>query len=113
MSLALPSPSTRSRAPSAATTPVALAPSPVHCEYPPELICPLTRHVMTDPVICADGYTYERAAIEQHIRSQKELQAQMGNAGSATSPMTKEPLDTEQEFPNRALAALLAQHQGV
>jgi len=115
MSLALPSPSTRSRAPSAATTPVAaaLAPSPVQSDYPPELICPLTRRVMTDPVICADGHTYERSAIEQHIRSQKELQAQMGNAGSATSPMTKEPLDSEQLFPNRALAALLAQHQGV
>ena len=68
---------------------------------------------MTDPVICADGYTYERSVIEQHIRSQKELQAQMGKLGAATSPMTKEPLDTEQLFPNRAVAALLAQHQSI
>ena len=68
---------------------------------------------MTDPVICADGYTYERSVIEQHIRSQKDLLEQMGHPGSASSPITKEKLDTEQLFPNRALAALLAKYQGV
>ena len=34
---------------------------------PDELICPITREIMTDPVITAAGQTYERAAIEQWL----------------------------------------------
>lgn len=64
---------------------------------------------MTDPVICCDGHSYERAAIEQHFRSQQELLAQMGiNDRKATSPMSKEELESTALIPNRALVALLA-----
>ena len=32
---------------------------------PNELLCPITHEVMVDPVMTADGHTYERAAIER------------------------------------------------
>ena len=32
---------------------------------PNELLCPITLEVMVDPVMTADGHTYERAAIER------------------------------------------------
>eukprot|EP01032_Pedospumella_encystans_P017737 gene17737-20207_t len=101
---------------SATTTPrsslfAAGANSPASSECPPELVCPLTRRLMTDPVICADGHTYERSAIQQHFQSQRELLAQIGHPTAAvTSPITKESLDSEQLFPNRALSALLAKY---
>ena len=28
------------------------------------LVCPLSRDIMRDPVICADGHTYDRPSIE-------------------------------------------------
>lgn len=84
--------------------------TPLPC--PPELLCPLTKRIMTDPVFCADGYTYERSAIEQHIASQQELLAHIGMADSArvTSPLTKQPLESTQLFPNRAIQAALASY---
>lgn len=86
------------------------ATTPVPC--PPELVCPLTKRLMTDPVFCADGYTYERAAIEQHVASQTELLAHIGMADSAkvTSPITKQQLESTQLFPNRAIQAALASY---
>ncbi|CAK0902541.1 unnamed protein product, partial [Prorocentrum cordatum] len=35
----------------------------------PSLVCPLARAVMWDPVVAADGWTYERAAIERLLRA--------------------------------------------
>eukprot|EP00567_Pseudictyota_dubia_P017663 CAMPEP_0197460846 /NCGR_PEP_ID=MMETSP1175-20131217/54991_1 /TAXON_ID=1003142 /ORGANISM="Triceratium dubium, Strain CCMP147" /LENGTH=172 /DNA_ID=CAMNT_0042996017 /DNA_START=34 /DNA_END=548 /DNA_ORIENTATION=+ len=32
-------------------------------------LCPITREIMTDPVICADGHTYERHAIDMWLRT--------------------------------------------
>jgi len=29
-------------------------------EYPKEFICPITQEVMSDPVVCSDGFSYER-----------------------------------------------------
>ena len=49
---------------------------PVKEEEPPdEFMCPISREIMTDPVITAAGQTYERAAIEQWL------------AGHDTDPM--------------------------
>ena len=31
-------------------------------------VCPITAEVMTDPVVCADGHSYERDAIEDWLR---------------------------------------------
>uniref|UniRef100_A0A3B1IWQ4 UBC core domain-containing protein n=1 Tax=Astyanax mexicanus TaxID=7994 RepID=A0A3B1IWQ4_ASTMX len=35
---------------------------------PPHLICPLTKKLFIDPVKTKDEYTYERQAIEEHIK---------------------------------------------
>ena len=34
-----------------------------------ELVCPITRELMVDPVIAADEHTYERAAITTWLRT--------------------------------------------
>ena len=72
---------------------------------------------MTDPVICTDGYSYERNAIEQHFRAQIDLQMQLrggeGEEGGpvvVTSPITKERLNSPDVFANRALQALLQKY---
>lgn len=58
-------------------------------DIPDEFICPITLEIMTDPVLCNDGYTYERNAILQ-IRG-------------SHSPMTRELIDKTKLIPNRAL----------
>ena len=46
---------------------------------------------MEDPVICCDGHTYEREAIEMWLRN------------NSRSPKTNQPLATKEVFPNHAL----------
>lgn len=59
---------------------------------PDEFLCPITREVMKDPVIAADGFSYEREAIESWI-----------NSKNRSSPMTNLPLQTTVVTPNRTL----------
>ncbi|KAG9349231.1 hypothetical protein JZ751_027674 [Albula glossodonta] len=59
---------------------------------PDEFLCPITREVMSDPVIAADGYSYEREAIQSWI-----------NSKNRSSPMTNLPLQTTMLTPNRTL----------
>uniref|UniRef100_A0A7S2DZP0 U-box domain-containing protein n=1 Tax=Helicotheca tamesis TaxID=374047 RepID=A0A7S2DZP0_9STRA len=54
-------------------------------------LCPITRELMEDPVICADGHTYERYAIEMWLRT------------NSRSPKTNQPLSSTQLIPNHAL----------
>lgn len=54
-------------------------------------LCPLTYDILADPVICADGTTYERAAIQQWL------------AVSSRSPLTNEELPSRVLVSNRAL----------
>lgn len=42
------------------------------CEEYEKYWCPITGEVMDDPVIAADGYTYERSAIEDWLSRSKE-----------------------------------------
>ena len=37
-------------------------------DVPHEFLCPITLDIMTDPVCTCDGHTYERSAIEEHLR---------------------------------------------
>ena len=86
---------------------------PSAASFPAELLCPLTRRIMTDPVFCADGYTYEREAIEQHFASQRELLQHLGEQGAAgrlTSPITKQPLSSTELHANRAVLAAIASY---
>lgn len=57
---------------------------------PEDLLCPITKVIMIDPVIAADGNTYERSAIEEWLRSNK------------TSPVnTTQKLAHTEVIPNR------------
>jgi len=56
------------------------------------IICPLSNRIMTDPVIAADGYTYERSAIQERFDN-----------GNYTSPITHDPLPNNNLIPNLAL----------
>uniref|UniRef100_H2LHA4 WD repeat, SAM and U-box domain-containing protein 1 n=1 Tax=Oryzias latipes TaxID=8090 RepID=H2LHA4_ORYLA len=59
---------------------------------PDEFTCPITRELMREPVIAADGYSYEREAIESWIHTKNR-----------TSPMTNLPLLTTLLTPNHTL----------
>uniref|UniRef100_A0A8B9FEV5 WD repeat, SAM and U-box domain-containing protein 1 n=1 Tax=Amazona collaria TaxID=241587 RepID=A0A8B9FEV5_9PSIT len=59
---------------------------------PDEFLCPITRELMKDPVIAADGYSYEKEAIENWINSKRR-----------SSPMTNLPLTSPMLTPNRTL----------
>ena len=62
---------------------------------PSALLCPITHEIMTDPVVTADGQSYERYAIEQWLRH------------STLSPLTNEPLTHLALTPNMALRRLI------
>ncbi|KAL2081459.1 hypothetical protein ACEWY4_023312 [Coilia grayii] len=64
---------------------------------PDEFLCPITQEVMKDPVIAADGFSYEREAMESWI-----------GAKNRTSPMTNLPLQTTLLTPNRMLKMAIA-----
>ena len=66
-------------------------------ELPDDYYCSITCEVMSDPVMAADGYSYERVAIEQWLAT-----------GAGTSPKTNELLENEKLLPNKALKALIA-----
>lgn len=60
-----------------------------------EFVCPITRELMRDPVIAADGHTYDREGIEQWL-----LQHQ-------TSPKTGLQMDSKNLIPNITLRKLI------
>lgn len=57
----------------------------------------LPQSLFRDPVVAADGHSYEREAIEAWLAS-----------GSRMGPLTGEELKTTRLFPNRALRAAIA-----
>lgn len=64
-------------------------------------VCPITQEIMEDPVVCADGHSYERAAIEKWLQARQ------------TSPCTNAPLPHKNLVPNHALRNLIAEARGV
>ena len=65
--------------------------SPILDEYS----CPITTEIMKDPVVTADGFTYERDAIAQWLE------------GHGSSPVTGAPLDSKVLIPNHALRKVI------
>ena len=63
---------------------------------PPEVCCPITHQVMEDPVVAADGHSYERDSIVRWMRDH------------TTSPLTNEPLFSEYLFSNITLRNLIS-----
>ena len=57
---------------------------------PATFVCPISLSLMLDPVVAADGCTYERSHIERWLR-----------AGHATSPLSHEPLAHVQLVPKK------------
>lgn len=62
-----------------------------HDSYPPECYCSITTDVFRDPVVAADGFTYERKAITDWTSK------------SRLSPMTGQMLSCPLLFPNNAM----------
>ena len=52
--------------------------------------------IMSDPVVAADGLSYERRAIEKWLRD-----------GNRSSPVTREPLRSPELYPNQRLRTLI------
>ena len=62
---------------------------------PTPLVCPILGCYMSDPVVCVDGHSYERSAIERWLRRK----------GGPTSPCTGLALPSSIVVPNHALRA--------
>ena len=81
----------------ASAPPAAAAPTAAAMEAPVDFFCPITQEMMVDPVICADGHSYERAAISQWLSSH------------ATSPKTNAQLEHTNLIPNHTLRGSIEQ----
>ena len=64
-------------------------------EVPEDYICPITAEIMTDPVSTSDGFTYERAAITEWLRTKD------------TSPKTGATLESKALFPNHLVRSMI------
>uniref|UniRef100_A0A7S2RR37 U-box domain-containing protein n=1 Tax=Rhizochromulina marina TaxID=1034831 RepID=A0A7S2RR37_9STRA len=60
-------------------------------KVPDSFLCPITREIMSDPVMCSDGHTYEREAITQWLMM------------NSRSPKTNETLESKVTIPNHSL----------
>ena len=63
---------------------------------PEEFFCPITLNVMKNPVLAADGHTYEKKAISRWFAG-----------GQRRSPKTNQQLPHTALIPNHALRALI------
>ena len=64
-------------------------------DVPDEYICPITAEIMTDPVTTLDGFTYERAAITEWLRTKD------------TSPKTGATLESKMLIPNHLVRGMI------
>ncbi|KAD1196175.1 hypothetical protein E3N88_43161 [Mikania micrantha] len=71
-----------------------------HHRIPSYFVCPIFQEVMKDPLIAADGFTYEADAIKGWL-----------NSGHKTSPMTNLKLDHCDLLPNHALSYAIQEWQ--
>jgi hypothetical protein len=67
-------------------------------------VCPITGAWMVDPVVTADGDSYEREAIEAHFAAQRAA----GAAAPVTSPITGRRLQNDALIPNVLLRTIIA-----
>ena len=62
---------------------------------PNDFVCSITTEFMTDPVSTSDGFTYERAAITEWLRTKD------------TSPKTGATLESKALIPNHSLRSMI------
>ncbi|CAK8697417.1 unnamed protein product [Clavelina lepadiformis] len=65
-------------------------------EVPDQYLCPISRDIMSNPVIAADGFTYERRMIEAWFLK-----------GNVTSPLSNKQLTNKKLTPNQTLRSLI------
>ncbi|CAD7930864.1 unnamed protein product [Amoebophrya sp. A25] len=71
---------------------------------PDSFFCPITKDPLTDPVLCDDGYTYEREAIATWLQqARREIDDWTGFPAPPRSPLTNLPLRSLTLTPNIAL----------
>src|SRR5665213_2957402 len=70
----------------------ALEPIPIPVEY----LCPITLEMMENPVVAADGHSYERTAFVRWV-----------TMGKKTSPFTGKRLEHTNFIPNQRLKTLI------
>ncbi len=75
-------------------------PAPPGPEVPENLCCPISMELMAQPVIAADGFTYDRASIEAWLAR-----------GKTTSPTTGAPLAHTMLTPNHLVKSMIAEYQ--
>jgi len=63
-----------------------------------ECVCPISQSLMVDPVMAADGHTYDKSQIQSWIKQEEST-----NRGIVRSPQTREPLENNRLVPNVAL----------
>jgi hypothetical protein len=68
---------------------------PSGVDMPPSFVCPITHELMEDPVVTADGQTYERHAISAWFQAH------------CTSPLTGDRLDHTRLTPNVMARSLI------
>ncbi|KAL3146353.1 hypothetical protein ABBQ32_003043 [Trebouxia sp. C0010 RCD-2024] len=71
------------------------APLPDDLDAPSSFCCPITTELLHDPVVAADGHTYERQHITEWLQK------------SSTSPMTNERMEHKHLIPNRVLREVM------
>ena len=64
-------------------------------EVPDDYVCPITAEIMTDPVSTLDGFTYEREAISEWLRTKD------------TSPKTGAKLESKTLIPNHLVRSMI------
>ena len=64
-------------------------------EVPDDFICPITSEIMIDPVSTSDGFTYEREAITEWLRTKD------------TSPKTSATLENKALIPNHLVRGMI------
>ena len=62
---------------------------------PADFKCPIAQEIMTDPVLAADGHTYEREMIAEWLRIRR------------TSPLTNEQMPSTNLMPNITLKKVI------
>ena len=75
-------------------------------EVPATLLCPITQLMMLDPVVTADGVTYDRSAIEEWFRERSAA----GDGSTPRSPMTGKRLEHTTLVPNLCVRSFVREY---
>lgn len=80
----------------------------------PSFVCPITKDVMCDPIVCADGHSYERAAMDKWMSDAREESVVFDfdhYSGRVSSPITGAELLPSHTIPNHALRKAIEEWQ--